>query len=400
MFQAGAGQSLRTDGGGAIHEAIEEARRGLGNSHATAAFVFATSHHLAALPGMAQTIQRQVQPRAVFGATGTGVIGPRGEIERVPGVSVLLLSSDRAAASAAIIPQPESFDSVDHLQVELPSLHRESGLLMLAVNPRNLHPGFIQRLAERLPETPVIGGAAGWCTADQVSGVIADSDVSSGGCAALHLSGCVEPVIGVAHSIVPDTKPLPITESAGNAIVSIAAKPAADVFVSYVQAVRDQTAGKPTQDLFCLLGERAEDFTAGRYRVRNILAVEPATKNLVIGEPVEPGGLICFGLRSAAKSRRSFRDTLEKMSRDLTARIPRAAVLFNCCARGRALHSKPHVDLDAFREFFPDLPIAGFFGFSEIGPVFRDGKKYSSAILAHTAVLAILTEPLEMLGTT
>ena len=90
---------------------------------------------------------------------------------------------------------------------------------------------------------------------------------------------------------------------------------------------------------------------------------------------------------------------LERLSGGLSAKVPRAAVIFNCCARGQVLYGRPHVDLDAFHEFFPDLPIAGLFGFAEIGPIFWDGRKIKPAIFNHTAVLTLLNEPMEALGT-
>ena len=91
---------------------------------------------------------------------------------------------------------------------------------------------------------------------------------------------------------------------------------------------------------------------------------------------------------------------LERLNASFASRAPRASIIFNCCARGQALYGRPHVDLDAYHEFFPELPVVGLFGFSEIGPIFWDGRKVRSAILNHTAVLTVLTEPMEALGTT
>lgn len=399
MIIAGSGQSLRTDPRAALSEALEEAKGHVGESKTVAAFIFITSHHLHAFPELLQILRNQIHPRAVMGATGSGIIGPQGEVENAPGISILLLSSERLTAAAAIIPNPESSDAVEHLRGEIPSLYRETGLLVVSVNPHYLNPAFFQRLADRLPETPVVGAAAGWCTQDQQSLIAADTDVSDRGCAAMHLAGCIEPVIGVAQAVLPETRPRTITHCKGNIIMTIDSEPAADVLATFIQAVREESTGSLRENFFCILGHSASDFEAGRYIVRNILAVEPSSKQISVAETVHPGLFISFGLKIPAGARRSFREMLERQSRSLTARVPRAAIIFNCCARGQSLYSKSHVDIDAFHEFFPDLPVAGYFGFSEIGPILWDGKTLKSAILNYTAVLTLITEPMEMLGT-
>ncbi|OGH56587.1 MAG: hypothetical protein A3G34_09290 [Candidatus Lindowbacteria bacterium RIFCSPLOWO2_12_FULL_62_27] len=391
--------SLNPDSKAAAAEALGEAVQPLPEPAATAAWVFGTSHHSKSFQEILDFLRSKIHIRALFGATGAGIIGPRGEVESEPGLSILLMSSDRVTAGAAMAPDLRS-DAVQHLRGELPSLYRERGVLFLTADPRSLHPGFLSRMAHAFPETPVVGAAAGWSAESQVATIAADGESSHHGCAALHLAGCVEASIGVAHAVLPESEPRPITSASDNRIAQIDHEPAADVLAAFVQEQRKAHPQQDRIDIFCALADSLKDYIAGRYIVRSILAVELATQHVSVAEPVRAGQFICFGVRSARGSRRTFRQMLERLSGGLSGRAPRATVIFNCCARGLSLYGRPHVDLDAYREFFPELPVAGLFGFAEIGPIHWDGRKVRSAILNHTAVLTLLTEPMEALGAT
>lgn len=390
--------SLQSDSNIAVDEALEEAMGDLAGT-ATVAILFATSHHSNSFPEIIQTVRKRTQVRALFGATGAGVVGPKGEVELSPALSILVLASDRITAAATLIPRIDAPDAVDLLRGELPSLYRERGTLMMMIDPKSMHPDFLGRIAQTFPETPIIGAAAGWCASDHTAALAADGDSADRGCTALHLAGCIEPAIGVAQAVLPEGAARPITRAKGNTILQIDSKPAAEFLSAFVQQIRHEQPEQAPLDIYCTIADSPFDFEAGRYIVRNILAVEPATKHMTIAEPVMAGQYVCFGLRSPKGARRSYRLMLERLNSALSGRVPRAAVVFNCCARGQSLYGRPHVDLDAYREFFPELPIVGLFGFAEIGPISWEGRKVRSAILNHTAVLSLLTEPMVALGT-
>jgi small ligand-binding sensory domain FIST len=50
-------------------------------------------------------------------------------------------------------------------------------------------------------------------------------------------------------------------------------------------------------------------------------------------------------------------------------RKPAFGFYFNCCARGTSLYGIPGEDTSLIREFFPRLPVIGFFTYGEIAPV-------------------------------
>lgn len=390
--------SLRADSMEAANEALGSALTESIDPAGGLAIVFATSHHARRMAEVIAHIRRRTLVRTLFGGTGAGVIGPAGEVEQKPALAVLLAASDRLTCGAALLPRLEPDEAVALLKQELPSLHRERGVLVMLLEPKSLNPMFLPKLAAVFPETPVVGAAAAWCTGDTEALLFVDGESSTTGLAALHLAGCVDAAIGVSQVVTPETTPREITEAFENVIARVESEPAADVIGDFVQSHQQET--KESFEIFCALADSAEDFDQGRYVVRNILGVEPDTKRVSVGDFVRPGQFISFGVRSAKSARRNFRRMLERLNSTLTARVPRAALLFNCCARGQSLYGRPNVDLDALREFYPDLPLIGMFGFAEIGPIAWAGRRVRSTILNHTSAVLVLSEPLEALGTT
>jgi len=78
---------------------------------------------------------------------------------------------------------------------------------------------------------------------------------------------------------------------------------------------------------------------------------------------------------------------LERLSENLSGKIPQFGLYFNCCARGTSLYGIPGIDTAYIRRVLGDFPLIGFFGNFELGPL---GTK--NRLLAYTGVLALITE--------
>ncbi len=53
-------------------------------------------------------------------------------------------------------------------------------------------------------------------------------------------------------------------------------------------------------------------------------------------------------------------------------KMPSAALCFSCASRKLVLGTRVEEEYDAFTAYFPDLPVAGFYTYGEIGPLGRD----------------------------
>jgi small ligand-binding sensory domain FIST len=74
-----------------------------------------------------------------------------------------------------------------------------------------------------------------------------------------------------------------------------------------------------------------------------------------------------FQLRDADTSRQEQHELLSQQHRRQPQ--PLAALLFACLGRGEGLYGQPDGDVQACREHFAAVPVAGAFCNGEIGPV-------------------------------
>jgi small ligand-binding sensory domain FIST len=111
----------------------------------------------------------------------------------------------------------------------------------------------------------------------------------------------------------------------------------------------------------------AEPQEGSAFLVRNLIGVDPRTGSVAVGERLRVGQQIQFQLRDAAASRQEQRQLLEQQ-RQREAE-PLAALLFACLGRGEGLYGQPDGDVQACRDPFPAVPVAGAFCNGEIGPV-------------------------------
>jgi small ligand-binding sensory domain FIST len=88
---------------------------------------------------------------------------------------------------------------------------------------------------------------------------------------------------------------------------------------------------------------------------------------VAVGERLRVGQRVQFQLRDADASRQEQGHLLRQQHR--LQPQPLAALLFACLGRGEGLYGQPDGDVQACRELFAELPVAGAFCNGEIGPV-------------------------------
>jgi len=103
------------------------------------------------------------------------------------------------------------------------------------------------------------------------------------------------------------------------------------------------------------------------FLVRNLIGVDPRTGSVAVGERLRVGQRVQFQLRDANASLQEQRQLLSRQRRRQPE--PLAALLFACLGRGEGLYGQPDGDVNACREQFETVPVAGAFCNGEIGPV-------------------------------
>jgi small ligand-binding sensory domain FIST len=233
---------------------------------------------------------------------------------------------------------------------------------------------LISGLDYAYPNTVKVGGIAGQHSASHGS-LLFDDQVVEGAIGCL-IAGPwrIDPV--VAQGCRPIGPVFEIERAERNVVQQISSPNLKGTPVACLQAILE-TLNPEERDLVrhsLFLGVAKSNFQLGAepqegsaFLVRNLIGVDPRTGSVAVGERLRVGQQIQFQLRDAAASRQEQRQLLEQQ-RQREAE-PLAALLFACLGRGEGLYGQPDGDVQACRDPFPAVPVAGAFCNGEIGPV-------------------------------
>ena len=106
------------------------------------------------------------------------------------------------------------------------------------------------------------------------------------------------------------------------------------------------------------------------FLIRSLLAVDPKSGAIAIGDRVRPGQRIQFHLRDARTSAEDLELLLDSYLQERNvANYPVGALMFSCLGRGQGLYNRPNFDSSIFDRYLNNIPLGGFFCNGEIGPV-------------------------------
>jgi small ligand-binding sensory domain FIST len=105
----------------------------------------------------------------------------------------------------------------------------------------------------------------------------------------------------------------------------------------------------------------------GDFLIRNLAGIDPTSGAVAAAAPLFAGQIVQFHLRDAHAATTDLEDLLAHHE----GPSPEGALLFSCVGRGRMLYGAADHDSRLFREALGDVPLGGFFGNGEIGPVHR-----------------------------
>jgi len=381
VMRAGSGISEASDG---VRAACEAALAQAGADRADAALLLATADHG---PGAPELLDAAADVLGVAPAGGTahGVLAAGGAVEDAPGVAVLAFAGGGAEpflldglAGAESKAGPE-------LLHRLSRLPRAEDLVVLLPDPYAVAPEpLVRSLAESLGPALLVGGG----TVDGPAAPPlqwAESEVATGAVAEIVLPGAAPPRAGVTQACRPASGPLRVGRTDGHWLLELDGRPALEVFREVARGPLAEDLRRAAAFVFLALpdpGDPGASLAAGDYRVRNVAGFSEPRGALAVPEPVRTGAHVAFVLREP----HGARDDLKRML-GAVASGPRAAagLYLDCCARGRSLFGVPELEAAYLAEALGPVPVAGWLGAYEIGPV-----RGRSEVLTYTAVLALV----------
>lgn len=336
------------------------------------------------------TIRGVTGAKTIVGASGCGIVTDETEIER-HGIAVMVIQSDSINAASFLVQnlQENNFQAgEDAAKILAERLQAE--LLLLFPDPFSFQsPLFFDGFENTYGYVPMIGGAAAEDSRETKTYQMESGRVAFDAVSGLALGGNFRFETGITRSCRPFGDALRITRADGNAIYEIDGRPAYDILLESISHIEFRDPEQIFQNIFLGLPLKnfQTDFSSDHYLVRHILGVNAKKGMLTCTSPVLEGEFVTFTFRDPELARQDMRLMLQDVRERIAPSKPALGFYFNCCARGQMLYGKAGEDAALIREYFPNVPIIGFFTYGEIAPV-----DHVNHLHHHSGILTLLAE--------
>ena len=363
----------------------EKLRTELGGN-AALGFVFATPEWRGQLEDTLELIRLHARVPRLVGCSGSGIIGKKTELERRPGLSVLLLSIPENSFQIFTISESELEGGSDPgFWQEFTGLQPNdvNGWIVLA-NPafREIEK-WLESWNSAFPGKPIVGGLASARESEDF--LFRDSDVISAPIIAVSLSSPIAIQVLMSQGCRPIGDPSPITKAEDNFILEIGNVPAYQTLEAAFLTVPAEERNAVRNNLFLGLAasEYVDEFKRGDFLIRNILGADPQIGALAVGAYPRIGQTVQFQIRDSKSAHQDMVEGAKNIANRGTR--PWANLLFSCAGRGQGLFGISSHDAVTLAESLGASPLAGFFCNGEIGPIgtrsFLHGYSAAAAVL-------------------
>ncbi len=377
---------------GALREKFEQARNGLPGGQSDLVLVFVTPPLIPQAAEILEVAQVHSRARVLAGCSGRGVIGNDEEVEEGPAVAFCALRLPGAHVvplhlSAADLQDAEG-PAWWHARCQV-GLDISRGWMAFA-DPFSMDAeAWLRQWNDAYPGVATVGGLAGAAANSSQTHLFLNQQIHNDGCVALSIGGSValEPL--VSQGCRPIGRPWTVTAADRNLIQKIGNLPALSVLQDTFDSLPAADKARAGGNIFVglAMNEYQEEHRRGDFLVRNLLAADPQSGVVAVGAKVRVGQTLQFQFRDSASADEDLSTTLEVTRSRLSGRRVLSACLCSCAGRGSRLFGQPNHDARRLHGGLgTEVPLAGFFGNGEIGPV--GGRNY---VHGYTASAALFT---------
>ncbi len=380
-MRAAAALSHAPEGGIAAAEAADAVGQRL-EVGCDLAVVFCTADHLDDVASIAAAVEARLEPGVLLGAVAQGVVGPGEEVESGPAVSVWAadLGGRRPEPFRAwSVRTPEGGIAVSGWPDPDPSR-----VTLVLADPLSFpSTEVVARIGATSPGHVIVGGLV--TGGSEATRLLLDDRVHEDGAVGVVLpAGSMQAV--VSHGCRPVGTPLTVTRAERNRILELAGEPATDRLRELLDEVEETDryllrAGGLHVGL--VMDHQQDEYDTGDFRIRGVLAVDPDSGTITVGDLIDVGQVVQFQVRDGA----SASDDLQR--RMLGVGPAAGGLLFTCNGRGQRLFGLPNHDIEVVEKELGGA-VAGAFCAGEIGPV---GAR--SEVHGFTASVLVFDPPLE-----
>lgn len=396
---AASGLSSHVDAVMAAEQVCEQVSQGLAGARPDLSLLFISGGHAAQAAAIAAEVRKSMDPGALLGVTGDGVVGADVEMERQPAVSMLAVTMPGTTVQSFLYADmPFVGDNDPAAQEKLARVIGAEkdlrGVFMFA-DPFSVPAAPVVEAMSRcrsavpgLKRVPVIGGMASAAKGPGGNAIVLNDRVLRSQGAGLSVRGSVSIDTLVSQGCRPIGKPWIITDGGRNAVKQLGGRPALEVLRETLEELNDADRQLIPNGVFVgrVINEYKDRFGRGDFLVRGIVGVDQGSGALGVGDNVRRGQTIQFHLRDAATAGEDLRLLLDAQRLQVP---PAGAMLVTCNGRGSGLFGERHHDVRTISAALSvkadePMPMAGFSAAGEFGPIGDD-----SFIHGFTAVLAM-----------
>lgn len=407
--------SLRPSLEAAIAEVVEQTQQQLAGVKADLAIVFISSAFASEYSRLMPLLQEKLTVPILIGCGGSGVVGMNAnqkaqEIEEQPALSLTLAALPGVELTAFHISPDRlpDLDSSPDAWVELVGVSptEEPQFILISDSFSRGINDLLQGLDFAYAGAVKVGGLTSGGTPTTGSGLFCNYQLYREGTVGVALRGNLVLETIVAQGCRPIGNVYRVIESEKNILLKIEALPTAEmggnskprppleVLQDVVTELSEEDRQLAQHSLF--VGVATDGFKLtlehGDFLIRNLLGVDPRVGAIAIGDRVRSGQRIQFHLRDAQASAQDLEMLLKRYCQQQAATPPAASptgvLMFSCVGRGESLYGYPHFDSRLLQRYLGDVPLAGFFGNGEIGPVGG-----STFLHGYTSVFGICRQP-------
>ncbi len=354
----------------AAEHAAREAMAPLGTQRPDLVMTFVHTDDLELVDAVGTRVADITGARHVVGCTAHGVIGGSRAVEQstavsvwaavLPGVTLRTFHLEviRTGESLAVVGMP------DHLA--------EDKICILLADPYTFPAdGFVEQANDTLPDLPLVGGLAGGGRGPGSTRLLIDDRVVDRGAVGVMLAGPVRLRTIVSQGCRPIGPPMVVTAAEGNALLELAGVPALIKLEQVLAALSPEEQALASRGLHIgvVMNEYAEQHERGDFLVRGVLGGERERQAVLVGDLVEVGRTVRFQVRDADAADEDLHALLSAARAEPSMQLVDGALLFTCTGRGEHLFLHADHDVQALRQHFEQVPVAGFFANGEIGPI-------------------------------
>lgn len=377
----------------AVARAAEKIFLGLGRREPDLLIAFVSAEHAVRYPTLPDLIRREFDGAFLFGCSASGVVGAGREIE------------DRAALSltGALLPGV-NIKGVHLDSTQLPPLYaaahvwedamrltaKQQPAFLVLGDPFSFETDtFLKALDRVYPSAVKVGGLASGAEQPGGTALYLGQQYYRSGVIALALTGNIQVDAVVAQGCRPIADPMFVTAAHENLIRELDGRAPRDILTRVFEHLSMADRELFSQSLFLGLAMRADanQYLPGDFLVRSILGMDPQSGALWVNTEAPVNSVVQFHLRDATTSAFDLERTLTAYRSSAHYTTPAGALMFSCNGRGMGLYGQADHDSNAFRRFIADVPLGGFFGAGEIGPV-----QNTTYLHGYTSAFAVFRE--------